>query len=448
MKTLFTTNDLTAGRKATYLSADVAAAATTLTVDSIIGFAINKILLIGEIGNEDSEIIKTHASTTPTGSTITLASALTFAHTQGAKVYIINYDQLEISWCATADGTKSVLATIALQPDQLETIYDDTSKSTGYYFTRFKETIGTTYSDYSDPIPYGDWATNQVGAVIEYALKRNKLKTFADSIDHTFCLSEINACLKYVHGKRKKWHRLQQFDYELGYTADSEWAFAVPSDMWGYSNKSVLDIHLEGEEPLIYKDEREWNEMLEDVIYDQLSAAASAAATAIYLDDSYSFGDTGTVLCRGDEIDYTVNAVATGKLTCTALTNALADDSMVWKGSYKEGLPKYYTIKEGYVFIYPLVDSNYDNINVMIDYWKECPEIDSDADTLDISRFDMVKYWLTWVIRAQKDHDGLRNPDDADYLLFESVLRDALKIEANVGGQKFKLKPKLNRITY
>jgi len=450
-KLLYAANALLAkDRKYTFIDADVSAASSTITVESIVGFSTDQILLIGDIGNENSEIIKTHASTSPTGTTITFASNTVFAHTQGDKVYIISYDQIEFSRAATAAGTKTVMTTIALQPDQAETQYRDTSWTTGarYGFVRFKDTINTTYSPYSDAVLYTGWATNEAGKVIETALKRNKLDTFTDNVDHQFCIDEINSCLKYILGKRKKWHRLQQFDYELGQTADSEYAFAVPSDMWGYSNKSVLDIHLEGEEPLTYKDEREWNEMLEDVIYDQLSAAASATDTAIYLDNSYSFDDTGTVLCRGDEIDYTVNTVATGKLTCTALDNDLADDSMVWKGDYETGLPLYYTIKEGYVLIYPFPDSDYDNINVMLDYWKEAPEVDSDADTLDISRYDMVKHWLVWAIRSQVMNNGMRDPSDADYLMFERMLRDALYIEANTSGQKYKMSPKLNTIKY
>lgn len=449
MKTIYTKNHaLTADKKETFLSVDAAAAATTLTVESIVGFAVNKILLIGELGSEDTEIVKTHASTAPTGTTVTLASALTFAHTQGTKVYIINYDQIEISHADTAAGTKTVLSTFALQVDQEETLYDDTTASGGYYFSRFKETIGDTFSVYSDPIPYTDWATNQVGSVIEYALKRNKLDTFTDNVDHQFCIDEINSCLKYIRGKRKKWHRLQQFDYELGQTAQGEWAFAVPSDMWGYSNKSVLAVHLEGEENLIYRDEREWNNELEDTVYDQLSAAASATDTSIVLDNSYSFGDTGTVMCRGDEIDFSANTVATSTLTVTALSNDLADNSMVWKGDYETGLPTHYTVKEGYVLIYPLPDSDYDNINIVIDYWKEAPEIDSDGDTLDIMRFDMVKNWLVWAIRSQVKNDGMRDQSDADYLLFERMLKDALYVEANTSAQKYKSKPKLNKITF
>ncbi len=449
MKTIYTKNAiLIQNKKETYLSADIAAASGTLTVDSITGFAIDKVILIGEVGSENAEIIKTHGSTAPSGSTITLLSNTVYAHTQGTKVYLIDYDQLEVSHADTATGTKTVLSTFAIQADQLETQYTDTAETAGYYFTRWKNTIDTAYSSYSDAIPYAGFATNQVGKVIEYALKRNKLDTFTDNVDHDFCIDEINSCLKYIRGKRKKWHRLQSFDYALGQTEQGEWAFTPPATMWGYSNKSILDIHLEGETSLDYKDEREWNDMLDNTIYDTLASAGTVADKTLTLDDSYSFQDSGTVMCRGDEIDFTANATTTGILTCSALENALADGSMVWKGDYEVGMPEYYTIKDGKVYIYPIPSSSYDNINIMIDYWLEAPEIDSDGDTLDVSRFDMVKHWLVWAIRGQVKNDGLRDPSDSDYLMFEQMLRDALKIEAQTGAQKYKTKPKINKIHF
>lgn len=57
-----------------YLTTDVASGSSTLTIDNINGFAINKVLLLGNFGEPTAEIIKTHASTAPTGTTVTLLS--------------------------------------------------------------------------------------------------------------------------------------------------------------------------------------------------------------------------------------------------------------------------------------------------------------------------------------------------------------------------------------
>ena len=451
--TLYSDNTLlTKNVKKTYLSADMSSASGTLTVDSIVGFAINQILLIGEFGNEDSEIIKTHATTAPSGSTVTLASNTVFAHPQGTTVYIINYDQIDFRNSATVAGTKTSLtgSPIALQADALETQLQDDTNTSGYGFIRFMNTIPTpdTYSAYSDYIPYTGYGSNTVGYIIDYALKRNGLDDFTSKIDHDYCIEEINSCIRYITGQKKKWTSLQEFDAVLGQTEESEYSIAVPSDMWGYSNKGILDIHLEGRASLTYKDEREWNDLLVGTIYDTLSAAALAAATTVYLTNSFSFGDTGTFLCRGDLVDYTVNATATGKLTVTALDSGLADGSMAWTGTYQTGNPQYYTVKDGYIYFYPIPTSAYASVNVMIDYWKVAPVIDSDADTIDMFRFDLVKYWLTASVRAMKNNQGIRNDADGDYQMFERILNRAIYIDLNSSGEKYKMKPKINSIKY
>jgi len=78
-----------------------------LTVKDIGGFAINQILLIGELGAENSELIKTHAATAPTGSTVTLAANLVYAHPIDTPITVLIYDQFEISHSVTETGTKT-----------------------------------------------------------------------------------------------------------------------------------------------------------------------------------------------------------------------------------------------------------------------------------------------------------------------------------------------------
>ena len=443
MKYIYTDNIvLTENKESTFITTDVSSGGADVVVDNPSEYSADKIVLIGKFGNETSEI---GTVLSVSGSTITLTANLGYNHSQGEVVYVIDYDQIEISHSATATGTKTVLDTIDIEANNVKTSYKDSTASGGFYFTRFFD--GSYNSEYSDAIPFAGWSSNQVGFLIEYALKRNKT-TFTDSVDHDFCINEINSCLQYIHGKRKKWSKLQDFDYVLGQTEDMEWAFDVPSTMWGSSNKSVLDIHLEQYGSLIYQDEREWNELLENTRYDTLSAAASATDTAVYLTNSFGFGDTGTAYSRGDTITYTVNDTATGKLTCTALTNDLADGSMVWGGDYQEGKPSYYTVKEDKVYIYPMPNTTYSNLNLMIDFWKEAPLVDSDADIIDVSRYDMVKAYLTAVIRWQKDNDGKVDLKDGDYALFEKKLDDCVRIEMNSTGQKFKLKPVVNKMRF
>jgi hypothetical protein len=283
MRPIYANNiELIKNKKATFLSDDIAAGVSSFDVDSIVGFAINQILLIVEPGDELAEIIKTHGSTVPSGSTITLASATKFAHPQGTKIYIIDWDQIEFSWGASTSAS-AVLDTIAIQPDQVETQYSDTTYSSGNYFVRFKNTILSTFSAYSDPIPWGGYEEDTVGAIIAYALKRNKLLDFTENVDHKFCVDEINSCLKVIRGKLKKWHNLQNFDYVLGTTSQGINKFALPDDMWKYSNKSVLSIRVGTGEQLLYQDKREFNEAMKGVGHATISVGALVGATTLTL---------------------------------------------------------------------------------------------------------------------------------------------------------------------
>ena len=443
-------------KKSTYLTADVASASSTLTVKSIVGFAINKILLIGELGSENSEIIKTHTATAPTGSTITLVANTTFAHSAGDKVYIIDYDQVEASWSATTTGTKTVLATLALQPDQRETQYTDTTKATGYYFSRFKETIDSTFSSYSDALPFGGWATNQVGQTIKYALQRNKLDDFTDNVTHDFCIEEITSCLNYITGKLKRWSDLQKFDQILGQTARGQYKFALPSDLYDQNtNRSVLQVKINDQE-LIYKDKREFDDDMSSVIHTQVKTEGAVGATSLVLDNAYDLNSSGTLNIYISNtlysITYTGITRSTGTITgipassTGSITATIPVDTDVWQGE-SEGQPLNYTIYEGYLYIgSDLPSATYKDLNVDIDYYTAITSVDSDADVLDVARYDAIKYWLTSAVRDQLKNDGVKNLKDNDYIMFELILRDFIR--TTIPAQGNKMSPNVRGITY
>ena len=140
--------DLILNAPGSFLTNDFSSGVSAFTVQNINGFAINQINFVGTVGNENSEIVKTHSATAPTGSTVTLASATTQAHSNSDQVYIIPFDQVEISYAATLTGSKSVLVTMTLDVKK-ETFYNDTTITSGYYFARFKNSITSVfYNEY------------------------------------------------------------------------------------------------------------------------------------------------------------------------------------------------------------------------------------------------------------------------------------------------------------
>lgn len=437
----------------TYLASEALAAASNFSVESIRDFAINKILFVGDIGAEDSEIIKTHSATAPSGSTVTLAAATVFNHPNGTAVYVLDYDQVEFSHSVTIDGVKTVMDTLDIDADSEKTTYRDTAYNSGYYFIRFKNSITSVFSGYSAPIPYAGWADNQVGSAIDYAMSRNKA-SFSENLTHDFLIVEANACIQFMRGKLKRWSNLQNFDYSLGAAARGAYSLDMPDDAYPFSNKSILQAHIGRGRALGYLDKREFDEKLEDVTHTNVTSSVLVGATSMTIDDAKDIDDAGTIMVGGVQITYTAKDDSTGTLTgipasgTGSVTAALSAGDDVWQGAWSEGDPRWFSVWESKFYWWPLVTSTLAGQNVFADYWKEAPTISSDADTLDLTRYDAVKHWLTWVVRSQVKFDGERKADDSDYLQFSTILSDSITMELKVQGQKYKMKPKIHHTRF
>ena len=459
MKHLSASNtEILKDRQSSYLISASASGTDTLSVKSIQEFAVNKILCIG-VGGETTEIIKTHATEIPDGNTVTLASNLVYSHSPYEVVSIIPFDQVEFSHSATATGDKTVLKLKGFDMASTETIYDDMTYSSGYYFIRFKETITNSFSDYSDPIPFTGLGTNTVGFVINYALKRNKLDGFTKYVDYDFCISEINACLRYITGKLKTWSKLQKTNYIVGQTTRGINKISLPSDIWEDRGiKSILGIRIGTETDLLSKTTTEMEDEMQGCIQTQVTTEASAGDTTLEIDNSYDFGDTGSVTVYISGTLYTITytgvtrSATTGVLTGVpasgdgSITVTIPVDTNVWKGE-SEGKPTYFTIdSDGNIVFWPIPSASYDNLNIFMDYWTGPTAVDSDTDTLDAFRFDAVKHWLTWAIKMQDSNNGERNLKDGDYIQFEMILADYIRTE--IPANRKKSRPKMNGITY
>lgn len=442
----------------TYVTSQATSGVGTLTVKSIANFAVNQVLLIGDLGGAGSEIIKTHATTAPTGTTITLASNLVFTHPIYTKIQVLAYDQVEFSKAATITGVKTVMATSNINAASLETIYQDSTATSGYYFYRFKNSISTTYSDYSDPIPFDGFDFDTVETAIRYALKRNKLSSYTEMIDFPFCIEEINNCLRYISGKLKRWSKLQNFDYVLGQTSRGINEFTLPTDIWETeNNKSILNVRIGKNYNLKWLSKEDWDIYMYGVKKTQVRTEATAGATTLEIDNSYDFLDTGsvTVFLDGDlhEITYTgvTRSATAGVLTgipatgTGSITETIAVGTNVWQGQ-REGFPAYYTVFGGKLYVWYLPDATSENLNVYMDYYTAPDTVDSEGDKLDAFRYEAVKYWLTASIRDQIKNDGRKDLKDGDYVWANQIISDYLRNE--VGSHRKKNWPRPNGIIY
>jgi hypothetical protein len=433
----------------TSLSSSATAAGSTLTVYSISNFAINKVLLIGEFGQEGSEIIKTHTATAPTGTTVTLASALVKSHPKDTKVYVIPYDQVQYYNATTKTGAKTLISTSDVNEESDQTIYVDGTYTTGYYFTRFYNSIDAGYTDYGDPIPYAGLGANTVGYIIDMAMGELG-KQFSDTITFDMLLNEANACLRYVRGKLKRWSNVQEFDYVLDQMNRGEYSWDLPSDYYDpNSNRSMLQVKVGDSSALKYRDKIEFDEYFEDTVVSQVETQGEIGDLTLVLDSTDDLPSTGTIHYYISNTQYSVaftaNSKSTNTLTTAALTIQTPVDVNVWYGE-AESTPEYFSIWDGTLYVWPLINSTDAGENIVIDYYTEIVEVDSDADEITLARFDMMKHWLKWSVRNITEKNG--NPDykDGDWLMFNSILKDAIRRESS--GQKHKYKYKINGIDY
>lgn len=438
------------------LNADFASGVGAITVYGITDFAVSYILLIGEIGQEGSEIIKTHAATAPTGNTVTLASNTTKPHNKDTKVYVIDYDQIELYHAATVSGSKTqVGSTTSIDPGSFEPIFQDTTNTSGYYFFRFKNSLSAAVSDYSDPIPYDGFSYDTVGYAMTRVLKEMDAQ-YSERLTSQMLMDWLNDMLRYVRGKLKRWTKYQEFDKNLGQVTYGSNKVAMPADAYDQDSlKAVDQIRIQGYPRMRYVDKKEYDERTEGFVETTVATQPSVGATSLVLTSSLDLTESGTVtVFYGGEkysVTYTGNDTSTGTLSgipasgTGSITATFSVGSATWQGQ-TEGNPNEFTIFEGYVRFTVLPDSTLVGKSILMDYYTDIPVVDSEGDTLVGPRMDMAVYWLKWKVRAFQENNGKARSDDPDFLMFSAILNDAKRLETL--GQKFKTRYKLNGINY
>lgn len=449
------TSDLLVDTYDTNLNLPAYSGASTLSVYSILGFSTSQILIIGNLGDESSEIINTHVSTAPTGNTITLASTLKKDHPGDIKISVLYYDQIEFSTATTETGTKVVLNTISIDPEKTETLYQDTTGATGFYFTRYKNSINGNFSDYSDPIPVTGLQSNTVGYIIESAMNESQ-KEFTQKLTYEVLIREINQCLRYVKGKLKRWSNNESFNKNLGQANRGIYSIALPIDYYDKnSNRSCLDVRIGNQEHLMYVDKSEFDTLMEDVTVSTVTTLGTIGSTTLVVANSADYPSNGSVTVYINNvpqiITYTTNDLTTNTLSgipsvgTGSITTQIPVGTNVWY-MMNEGSVQWFTIYSGMLYWWNPCDETTTGRTIYMDYFTDITEVDSDGDIIPLAKFDMIKHWLKWVIRNITERNGKPDLNDQDFVLFNSILTDAMRRETT--GQKFKMLPKVSGIHY
>ena len=378
-----------------FLVVDSDSGSGSITVKNLTGFAINQILLIGEPGNQNSEIIKTHSSTAPTSGVITLASNTVNPHGVGTKVYVINYDDVRFFHASTASGSQTQFADRSIVANNDTTNVDDTSHSSGFYFAKFYNTITGSLSSVSDAAPYNGYTIFSARSIIDNALGMINKKTSSVLTDE-YAFMQIDNCQMECLREYKRWSFMQEFNYVLGQSYEGQLRVALPADCDDQqTTKSVYNFRIGKQDGMIWIDKEEWDAMMTTIAYTTLATSISLGATSIVLTNSGDFNDTGTVKIGANSYTYSANNKSTNTLTITAsaTTNTAGEDATEF-GNF--GQPTWYTVWDGFLYFFPGIGSSFAELNLYLDYYKSLTQIQADYDNIVLPDPTVVQYYVAW----------------------------------------------------
>lgn len=453
-KTLYVDNtNLTKDKRSSYLTESIVSGGTTFRVQSILGFeslttSSGQIVVLGEVGMERSEILRTSNSTAP-GSTykeITLRDALNFDHPQDTKVYIIDYNRASFEWSATVGGSKSTLVAYPsnIQADQKETLFVDSVQTTGYYFTRFNEAIGNTYSDYSDPIPFGGFDDNTV-----FMIKKRALDEMGEEVDGNIITHEyLNQCLwaarREFHDSAGKRPFRQVFNKVIGTALTGSYRIELPNDTEDpYGPQNIYGVRIGANPNMNWQDKKEWDAYYISKPHSYLTAAYTVGARDLYVNSARDFTSSGVISVEGTNVTYSDKSNTGGTLRISVQGSwSASSGSDIWQNT-SYGLPDLFTVwadpqGSAYIYFNRPIDTAYIGQNIYADYYQGLMSYNSDADILDEPQYDMFVDYLKFKIKERKTRGAIQVSHgrggqvyiaDADYQTWLKKKQDALSGE-------------------
>lgn len=433
----------------TFLDADAAAGVSLIAANGV-NLSTSQYVVIGQPGALKSEIVQINASTPPTSTLITLASALSFPHNRGDIVRFLPYNQITPERSTDSGVTWSALSAIGIRVDSTETyLARPSDASTDMY--RFRFNNGTTFSAYSDSIGATGYGDNTIGSV-----KRRALREMGEEIGDLVTDQDLNDWLQ--QGRRQldqmpqilRWSFRTKFNTIIGQCISGQWSVAAPSDLRDRNTyKNILGVTFGRQNrPVIYQDRVRFNQNYLNVARTTLNGSVTFGATTIVLTSSHDLDDSGSLsIASGavgtlhSNITYTANNRTTNTISgVTGVPVAgYATGLIAWQNANFFGLPTAYTIDAGVLqFDVPFYDQ-LDGRNILMDYYTTIPVITTDSQQFDEPFYDMYVSWLKWRIKYKKANGKINRDSDPDYK--DWVEGSAKVIAQEVGGQRVHLIP-------
>jgi hypothetical protein len=128
----------------------ILAGAISITVKNTSGFSPYDLILLGNYGDEDAEIVRISSISTNTF----FVTPTSFAHEQETPITKIDYNQFKVYKSTTGiNGTYNLVATKALNVDERNNFYEEFNvSSTDYFKFSYYNSYSTIESELSSPI--------------------------------------------------------------------------------------------------------------------------------------------------------------------------------------------------------------------------------------------------------------------------------------------------------
>lgn len=421
----------------TYLSAPIAAAGTTMTVQDNNGFSDNDFFLTGAVGDQETEDNDVNGAVTR-GTSMTVTNALSFAHELDAPVTKIFERGIKIYGAATDGGAGTIIESIdaktasgrqltdaqMIEWNEEYTEYTLISTDTSYAFYYVQFTDGTTDSVASDYIASTGVTSSMVEYFIQQALTMTNSNLDGELIRREDLIKQADDCQTAI----------QQFKYQDPRGGDYKqmnWNFEVLEDKTSLtvstgeheyalsgltvapkfeSENTVISIRLASEGKLFKQDLTTYDDETEEFTRSDCATTGAVGATTLVVDSNVEFDDSGTLYSGANTITYTgksgtdtftgIPASGTGSITVE-----IAVDDPVWQG-IQLTKPEMWTYFDQNILLNKPPSSTYNNYPLKLRYYKKLTALTEASDTTEVPFTNVFQYYIaSWIERRKGNED-------------------------------------------
>jgi len=224
------------GNSRTNLTAKAASGQSDLVVQNATDFSAHDHVVIGNPGEELTEIKKILSIS---GKTLTLSANLTNTHPENTKITFVKYDQIKFYKATSINGEYSLVSTKDIAIDEPHTLYDDASAlSTDYFKIKYFNSYTSVLSVFSDAISSSGFPRHSLIKVQDSLLRK-----FGDEKEQYLTRDEITEFLNEI--KDDLVNRIidcneKYFNNSVDLDVDSNGEADLPSDFRKFQQVLVL----------------------------------------------------------------------------------------------------------------------------------------------------------------------------------------------------------------